>query len=774
MDETNNLASREHFNANSMESLQHRSPFLALDLMPREAHLLDYLLVLRKHQWLITFFLLAVVSIVTIATFRMQPIYEATARVEVDRDTPSAFRFNESDQGGDYGDLEDYIVTQSKILQSETLAMQTVKSMGLDNLPQFGGRPGKPVKPEPAGSDASLMRPPALGAFLGGLSVKRVPNARLLDVTFEATDPVLAARVVNAHLNNFIEQNFRSRFDAATQASNWMAGQLTEMKIKVENAEDARLEYERDNQIWTIDEKSDISTQKLGELEKQLTDAQAERINKEAVYQLAQSGNYDAIAAVRESAVIQDILKQQTTLSAQYTDAVNQYGPKFPKVLRIQAQLKDLDQLITREKLNIGNQVEADYRGSRQRELLLKEALDEQKGEVNQTAEKLVQYNILKREADTNKQLYDGMLQKLKEAGITAGLRSSNIRIVDPALIPRGPSRPNKSRNLLLSIMVGFIGGVGLALLREYLDNTVKTPDDIERLAQLPSLAVVPALSSSGGRHRRGFSKLLKTPVAPSKEGRAELISHNMPQSQMSEAFRALRTSLLLSQADHPPQVILMTSALPREGKTTAAVNLAVTLAQLGDKTLLVDADLRKPGINRALSLVDGKHAGLSSYLAGVSSLDLITVPHPAITNLDAIPTGPIPPNPADLLSSHRLTELIAELRTRYKFVVIDSPPIMAATDAVILSVLVDGVLMVVRSGETPKEAFTRTRDLLVGVKCHMLGVVLNAVDASSPDYYYSYRYYPYSYGGYGREEDTRKSRKARRAEASESQLGQD
>jgi polysaccharide biosynthesis transport protein len=773
MDETNNLAPRERSNGNSSESLQQRSPFLALDLMPREPHLLDYLLVLRKHQWLISFFLLTVVSIVTIATFRMQPIYEATARVEVDRDTPNAFRFNEGDQEADYGDIEDYIVTQSKILQSETLAMQTVKSMGLDHLPEFGGAPGKPEKTPMPGSDASLMRPPALGAFLGGLSVKRVPNSRLLDVTFETTNPVLAARVVNAHLNNFIEQNFRSRFEAATQASNWMASQLNEMKIKVENAEDARLEYERENQIWTIDEKSDISSEKMGELEKQLTEAQGERITKEAVYQLAQSGNYDAIAAVRDSAVIQDILKQQTTLSAAYTDAVSQYGPKFPKVLRIQAQLKDLDQLINREKLNIGNQVEADYRGARQRELLLKEALDEQKAEVNKTAEKLVQYNILKREADTNKQLYDGMLQKLKEAGITAGLRSSNIRIVDPALIPESPSRPNKTRNILLSMMVGLLGGISLALLREYLDNTVKTPDDIETLARLPSLAVVPSLSNSSGKRRGRFSKFLRSSVVTSKEGRAELISHNMPQSQMSEAFRALRTSLLLSQADHPPQVILMTSALPREGKTTAAVNLAVTLAQLGDKTLLVDADLRKPGINRALSLVDGKHAGLSSYLAGVSSLDLITVPHPAISNLEAIPTGPIPPNPADLLSSRRLTELISELRTRYKFVVVDSPPIMAATDAVILSVLVDGVLMVVRSGETPKEAFTRTRDLLVGVKCHMLGVVLNAVDASSPDYYYSYRYYPYSYGGYGREEDTRKSRKARRAE-SESQLGQD
>jgi capsular exopolysaccharide synthesis family protein len=757
MDETNNLA---------------RSPFLALDLMPHEPHLLDYLIVLRKHQWLILFFLLTIVTIVTIATFRMQNVYEASAVVDVEKEN-TPIHFTDAESYELYQDSEQYIITESKILTSETLAMRTVKSMGLDTLPQFGGS-GKPIKTPAPGTEAALERPAALSAFLGSLSVARVPNSNLLNVKFESTDPSLAAHVVNAHINNFIEENFQSRFEAANQASTWLAGQLNEMKIKVEQAEDARIAYERENQIWTIDEKNDISSQKLADLNKLVTDAQTDRINKEAVYQLVQAGNYEAIPAVRESNVIQDILKQQSTLSAQYTDAVTQYGPKFPKVVRLQAQLKDLDQLITREKVNIGNQLEAEYHGSRQRELLLKDALDQQKAQSNQMAEKLVQYSILKHDADANKQLYDGMLQKLKEAGITAGLRSSNIRIVDPALIPTGPSRPNRSRNIMLSILVGLIGGIGLALLREYMDNTVKTPDDIETLARLPSLAVVPSLSNSNGKRNGRFSKLLKSPVIAGKEGRAELISHNMPQSQMSEAFRALRTSLLLSQADHPPQVILMTSALPREGKTTAAVNLAVTLAQLGDKTLLVDADLRKPGINRALSLVDGKHAGLSSYLAGVSSLDLITVPHPAITNLAAIPTGPIPPNPADLLSSRKLTELIAELRTRYKFVVIDSPPIMAATDAVILSVLVDGVLLVVRSGETPKEAFTRTRDLLAGVKCHMLGVVLNAVDASSPDYYYSYRYYPYSYGGYGREEDSKKSRKSRQAENSESQLGQD
>jgi len=777
MEETNKLVPRERLNSASLETLQPRSPFLAMDLLPRDPHLIDYLIVLRKHQWLILFFLLTIVSIVTIATFRLQPVYEATARLEIDRENNNAIRFSGQETYDAYEDLEDYITTQSKILQSETMAMLTVKSMGLDRLLEFGGQPGAIVRTPAPGSDAALQRPAALGAFLGRMTVKRVPNSRLLDVTFESTDPRLAARVVNAHLNNFIEQNFKSRYEAATQASNWLADQLNEMKIKVEKAEDARIAYERNNQIWTVDEKGDMSSEKLADLNKQLTSAQGERINREAVYQLAQAGNYDAIPAVRESPVIQDILKQQSQLSAQYTEALNQYGPRYPKVIRLEAQLKDLEGLVTREKVNIGNQMEAEYRGARQRELLLKEALDQQKAETNQTAEKLVQYNILKRDAETNKQLYDGMLEKLKEAGITAGLRSSNIRVVDPALIPTGPSRPNKTRNVMLSVLVGLLGGIGLALLREYLDNTVKTPDDIETLARLPSLAVVPAMTNSNGKHRGRFSKLLKAPVLASKEGRAELVSHHMPQSQMSEAFRALRTSLLLSQADHPPQVILMTSALPREGKTTAAVNLAVTLAQLGDKTLLVDADLRKPGINRALSLVDGKHAGLSSYLAGVSSLDLITVPHPAITNLAAIPTGPIPPNPADLLSSRRLTELVADLRSRYKFVVIDSPPIMAATDAVILSVLVDGVLLVVRSGETPKEAFTRTRDLLAGVKCHMLGVVLNAVDASSPDYYYSYRYYPYSYGGYGmygREDEGKKSRRSRRGEHSESLMRQD
>jgi len=718
-----------------------------IDLSPREPHLYDYLLILRKHQWLILSFLLAVVTIVTIATFRMKPVYIASAKIEIERENTNILPF----QGADYDymmmDLDNYIETQSRVLTSETLALQTIRNAGLNADPEFAN--AAESEAVASGTLKNQKLPPEIGAFLGGLTVRRIPNTRLLEVSFESTDPQAAARILNAHLDNYIEQNYKSRYEATTDASKWLQSELDELSVKVRRSEDARIEYERNNQIWAVDDKNNnVTTQRLADLNKELTDAQSDSLKKQALFEFAKSGEVDAVPAIRDNTVLTSLQEKRAELAVQYTDAVNQYGPNFPKVQRLQLQIKELDEEMVKERKGIVAQLESDYREAKQHEDLLTRALDEQKAEVNLMSEKMIQYNILKREAEANKALYDSLQTKLKEAQISSGLKSSNIRIVDPAIVPSGAARPAKTRNIALAFLVGLVGGIGLALLREYLDNTVKTPDDIETLARLPSLAVVPAFGGSAVKR----SGLLKGASENGFDKRIELVAQHLPKSQTSEAFRALRTALLLSQPDHPPQVILVTSALPREGKTTAAANLAVTLAQLGDKTVLLDADLRKPGVGRLLNLGSGKYAGMSSYLAGVSSLDLVTVPHPAIPNLAAIPTGPLPPNPADLLSSHKLAEAIAELRTKYKFIVIDSPPIMAATDAVILSVQADGVLLVVRSGETPKEAFTRTRDLLLSVKCHLLGVVLNAVDASAPDYYYSYRYYPYSYG-YGPQE---------------------
>jgi capsular exopolysaccharide synthesis family protein len=685
----------------------------------------------------------------------MKPVYVAAARVEVDREAQSIQPFPDSNSYDDYVDSENYIETQTKILQSETLALQTIKSMDLGRYPEFGGRPNTFIIPH---AGVTSQRPAILGAFLGSLSIQRIKDSRLIEVRFEGQDPQLAAQIVNGHLQNYIEANFRSKYDATQQASNWLSAELEELRIKVEKSEAAKIAYERENQIWTIDEKQNITTQKLSDINKALTDAQTDLVQKQALYQIAKGGDVDQLPDVRNNAYLSELLKRQADLGEQYVDASAQFGPNYPKVQRITREKKEVDDAIARAKQNVEASIETDYKTSKERVGLLSAALETQKGDANDMSEKLVQYHILEHDAESNKQLYDGLEQKLKEAGITAGLRSSNIRIVDPALVPSYPARPQKAKNILLAFLIGLVGGVGLAFLREYLDNTVKSPDDVERLAGLPSLAVVPSLPNLlGVSHSR---KLLTDGQGDEQESRVEIVSFIKPKSQVSEAFRALRTSLLLSQADHPPQVILVTSALPREGKTTSALNLAVTLAQLGDRTLIVDSDLRKPGIRRALGLTVGRDFGLSSYLAGVSSLDEVVITHPQIENLSALTTGPIPPSPADLLSSHRMRDAITYLRQKYKFIVIDSPPIMAATDAVILSALTDGVLLVVRSGETPKEAFTRTRDLLHAVKCRLLGVVLNAVDSSAPDYYYSYRYYPYAYGyGYGEDAPGKRSK---------------
>ena len=757
MEDANRLFMRDRKGTESLSVIT-AAPVASWEQMPKEPHLLDYLIILKKHQWLVLSFLLTVVTVVTIATFKMKPVYVAAARVEVDREAQSIQPFQDTNSYDDYVDTENYIETQTKILHSETLALQTIKSMDLGRYPEFGGNSSTFIIPH--GGLAS-QRPAILGTFLGGLSVQRVKDSRLIEVQFEGQDPQLAAQIVNSHLHNYIEANFRSKYDATTQASNWLSAELEDLRAKVEKSEAAKVAYERENQIWTIDEKQNITTQKLADINKSLTDAQTDLVQKQALYQIAKSGDVDQLPDVRTNTYLNDLFKRESEIDEQYVDASAQFGPNYPKVERLAREKKEVNDAIVRAKHNVEASIETDYRASRERVDLLAAALEKQKGESNDMSEKLVQYHILEHDAESNKQLYDGLQQKLKEAGINAGLRTSNIRIVDPALVPTTPARPQKGKNILLGFLIGVVGGVGLAFLREYLDNTVKSPDDIERLVGLPSLAVVPSLPNIlGASHSRNLLTAGDGKEDGQENSRIEIISLVKPKSQVAEAFRALRTSLLLSQAEHPPQVILVTSALPREGKTTSALNLAVTLAQLGDRTLIVDADLRKPGVRRALGLTVGREFGLSSYLAGVSSLDDVIVPHPTVENLAALTTGPIPPSPADLLSSHRMRDAIAYLRQKYKFIVIDSPPIMAATDAVILSVVTDGVLLVVRSGETPKEAFTRTRDLLHAVKCRLLGVVLNAVDSNAPDYYYSYRYYPYAYGyGYGEDAHSKTSR---------------
>ncbi|MBI3405417.1 MAG: polysaccharide biosynthesis tyrosine autokinase, partial [Acidobacteria bacterium] len=376
-----------------------------------------------------------------------------------------------------------------------------------------------------------------------------------------------------------------------------------------------------------------------------------------------------------------------------------------------------------------------------QRETLLRAAVEGQKTEANVMNAKLVEYNLLKREYETNQQLYENLLQRLKEAGISAGLRSNNVHVVDRGRPPLVPVRPRKTLNIAISLMVGVILGCVLALFNEFLDNSVKTPEEVETLVGLPALGIIPSVASVNGR--TGQRAL---PGPESKASTSDLATMIQPQSVVSEAYRALRTSILLSTSKHPPQVILITSGQPREGKTTTALNLAITLAQRGDRVVLIDSDLRRPRVHRAFQL--SNQIGLSSYLAGASTVDQIPKAVPRIPNLFVITAGPTPPNPAELLSSESVVALFGELRRQFDFVVLDSPPAITVADAMILAAHADGVILVAHGGVTTRDSLRHARKLLAGSNARMLGVVLNNVDMRSADYKYYYSYY---YGDYYR-----------------------
>src|SRR6202041_700609 len=358
---------------------------LSWEQVPREPHLLDYVIILRKHQWMILTFFLTVVTIVTIASFKMKPVYVASARVEVDKESQNMTPFPDSNSYDAFVDLENYLETQSKILQSETLALQTIKSLSLERYPEFGGTPNAVAF---AHSGSVAKRPPILGGFLGRLSVKRVPNSRLIEVTFEAEDPQLAAQIVNAHLQNYVEQNFRSKYDATIQASNWLSSELEELRIKVEKSEDARLAYERQNQIWQIDEKQDITTQKLADLSKVVTEAQTGLAEKEALHRMAPTGNVAALPAARENPVIQDLLKRKSETDDAYADALNQYGPNYPKVQRLAGQQKEVAEDLANAQKTMVDSVQEEYNTARSRVEILQASLDKQKAEANDLAEK--------------------------------------------------------------------------------------------------------------------------------------------------------------------------------------------------------------------------------------------------------------------------------------------------------------------------------------------------------------------------------------------------
>jgi len=717
----------------------------------------EYLRVLIKNKWVVIGSVALVLGVVTVSTLRSTPIYEAVGSIAINKMDPVTFNLKDSSSSVDYYDPTD-LDTEVRILKSDLLALQVIRQLNLDKQPEFEAK-GK-TSPSSLELTTDAMQPDSartsavLATFKGNLQVALVPNTRIIEVRYRSPDKNVAARVVNTLANTYVEQNFKTRFESTMQASDWLSKQLVDLQIKVETSQEKLVKYQKEHEILGIDEKQNITTAKLDELNRELTSAESIRMEKESIYHLVQTGDSDSIAAAANvdgasrgssanSALLEKLREQQADLKIQVAQLSTQFGPSYPKLAQLNSQLKEVDAEIQTEIRKVAARLRGDYLAAVQRESMLRTALEQQKQEANKLNESAIEYSLLKRDVDANRTLSEGLLERLKEAGVTAGLRSNNFRIVDVARVPTSPSGPNLLKNLGFALVLGLSTGIGLAFLLESMDNTVRTPEQAQTISALPSLGMIP-LGSRSTREMGGNQKLA---LASSKEA-VELVTQSRPRSQMAESYRALRTSLLLTFAGGPPTVILITSALPEEGKTTTSVNSAIVLAQKGTRVLLIDADLRRPSIHKTLGM--GPKIGLSNVLTGAATLQQAIIPSTILPELFILPAGTPPPNPAELLASAKMKNVLAELRMQYDHIVIDSPPTLSVTDAVVMSTDADAVVLVIRSGHTTKPALRRARDILLQVNARVCGVLVNAVDLSSPDYYYHYEYQgKYGHGYY-------------------------
>jgi polysaccharide biosynthesis transport protein len=716
-------------------------PNATIEMEPGETSLYSplrsYWDVVCKRRWTTLTVLVVVFTLVTIYSFKTQPIYKATARVEIDAETPQLQSISELYQNP-LSD-ETFLQTQVRVLQSDNLVWQTIQQLKLAENPIFTSALPAVEAPGSSATEGTLIR-----EFRKHLTVALALNTRMVEVSYESTDPNLAAQVANALVNGYVEYNFRMKYDATRQAGGWMEQQLDELKAKVEKSQQALVDYEREHAIVNVNDKQNVVEQKLEDLSRDLTSAQNDLSQKQSLDELVESDKAQ-VALLAQNELLQRLEEKYADLKSQYVDSLGQYGPNFPKVLRLRDQANAMQAFIDQERERTVKRIRSDYRAALGRVRLLSASVAQEKQQVGELNQLLIQHNILKRDFDSNQQLYDSLLQHLKDATVAAGLRATNIHVIDAARPPSVPDRPRKALNLSLGFMVGLLLGVALAFVQDGLDYSVKTAEDVERLIGLPSLAMIPAAGSvRPGPYYSALAKRNGSKV--SRNGSVALSVLKDSGSALAEAYRSLRTSVLFSTAPRPPQMILVASAHPNEGKTSTALNLGFTLAQRGGQILIVDSDMRKPTVGSALGLHEDK--GLSGILTGAHGLDEALQQVDDMPNLWVLASGPHPPNPAELLSSPAMERLISELRRRFDHLVFDSPPLLMVTDATILSTLADGVVLVVEEGVTGRGAVLHAHRVLAQAGSRVLGAVMNKVRPGQNGYYHGSYYRRYAYYG--------------------------
>jgi len=727
-----------------------------------QIHLLDYLRVLRKRRWTVFCVFVLVVLSVAVHTFTAVPLFQASARIVIEKENPNLVSIQEVMAVDSTG--TDYYQTQYKIIESRTVAREVIRRLSLKTSPEFFPVPDDSVISTVRGwirdqvaafqtwltsllqtgdkmsvqevqaademnSDSGLVN-----QVINRIQVQPIRNSRLVDVLVEAKDPVLAARMANEVVHAYIDQNLETKLKAAKDGVKWLSDRIDEERQKVGDAENALLRYKEENEIIT-DFSSDaekITAQKLASLNEQVVETESKRVEAETRYSQAMALEnspdlLDSIPEVLSNELIREIKTMEVRLYNRMSELSKKYGRNHPQMVAIDSELADLIKRKSKEIQRVVNSLRNEYKLALAKEESLKQSLSMQKKESLQMNQKAVQYGVLQRQAESSRNMYDLLVKRFKETSLTEEMKTGNIRIVDRAEVQKNPVKPKKKQNLMLAVVVGLMLGIGLAFFLEYLDNTIKLPDEVKDYLKIPYLGSVPVFASEE-----------KVEAVA-----GDLVTIHSPKSTASESYRGIRTGILFSSVDKAPQVILVASAGPREGKTTVAANLGITMAQSGSRVIVVDCDLRRPRIHKTFQI--SRDTGLSTVLAGSSELK-DTIVSSGIEYLDLIPSGPIPPNPSEVLGSKKMRQLIETLKKDYERVIIDSPPISAVTDSVILSQLVDGVVLIVRAGETPKQLVHQGLSQLQAVNARILGAVLNGVNTGKDSYYY-YQYYYYYYG---------------------------
>ncbi len=685
--------------------------------------LTHYLWILKRHRYKIAGFVLASVVCTYIVSKRLTPIYESTATVDIDRRMPTGVVGQEATTVAN--DSDQFLATQIKLIQSDSVLRPVVQRYHLRDL----GKQGQDASSEAA---IRIQRTPVA---LSNLKVTRPPNTYLLLISYRSPDPDMAANVANAVTTSYLQRTFEIRYRATADLSTFMEKQLEELRAKMERSGMALAQFERELNVINPEEKTSILSSRLLQLNTEYTNAETERVKKEAAWQSIQTGTLEAAQVSTQGDSLKVIQTRLDDATQKFAEVMARVGKNHPDYRKAAAEVAELQRQFQAARTSIVRRVETEYKEAVNREAMLQKAVAENKAEFDKLNARSFEYQALKREADADRGLYEELVRKIKEAGINSGFQNSSIRIADAALPGLNPVYPNTRLNLTLALLFATLLAVGAAVLSDVLDNTIRDPEQARVMLGTEVMGSLPMVKPWRGRLISVSSNGAGKSKALAKGGHSAV----QASTGYEEAVRTLRNSILLSTFDHPLKSLMVSSASPSEGKTTIAVHLAIAHAQQKHKTLLIDGDLRRPGIHTKLGLTAG--SGLATALMNGLCWQNKVIQPAGVPDLYVLPAGPSSRRCADLIGA-KLKEILAQAEAEYDLVIVDAPPILGFPEPLQMAAAADGVVMVAVAGETNRKALDIALSTLRRLRANVLGLVLNEITSDTSDGYYYNGYY--------------------------------